>query len=362
MIPCQICHSAGYAIQDDGSQVSCLKCKGLGRIICPACRNIRNIPCTLCAGKGSVGCYECGQSGYWTLTFSILYEADIYFELFEEEIPPIVQKSINKLGIANLGIKKHAEIFCLPIIIEKERILFPLTAVLPIATVEFSIKEKIYPAIIAGLNACIIKIEPFMDTLIKPGINALFALTKKSKTPQTLINKACKYRVLQQILSNITKQSKNVITQKIINEYPEILSKKYAKASVKYANMALLTLGKNMRIKGLLIGTTLSYGLSLLYYVGHVKAQIIQILTQKNLTQYTPLIDVLVWFLGYIITIYIIKIMASYTLRKFLPDINKGKIIALPAAGTEGIYALGTTLLVFFAANIKLVTVLLEKL
>ena len=201
-----------------------------------------------------------------------------------------------------------------------------------------------------------------MDTLIKPGINALFALTKNSKEPQTLIDKACKYRILQQILSNITKQSKNVITKKIIEEYPEILSKKYAKASVKYADMALLTLGKSMRIKGLLIGTVLSYGLSLLYYVGPVKAQVMQILIQKNLTQYTFLIEALVWFLGYITTIYMIKIMASYTLRKFLPNINKGKITALPAAGTEGFYALGTTLLTFFAANMELVTALFKKL
>ena len=362
MIPCQTCRSAGYTMQDDGSQISCLRCKGLGRVICPVCRNIRNLPCTLCGGKGSVGCSECGQSGFWTHTYSILYEADVCFELFEEDLPPIVQKSINKLGIANLGVKGHADIFYWPVIIEKERNLFPLTAILPIASAEFSIKEKIYPAVIAGLNARIIKIEPFMDALIKPGINALFALTKKSKEPQTLIDKACKYRILQQTLSNITKQSKSVITKKIINEYPEILSKKYAKASVKYADMALLTLGKNMRIKGLLIGIVLSYGLSLLYYIGPVKAQITQILIQKNLLQYALLADALVWFLGYITTIYIIKIMASHTLRKFLPDISKGKIIALPSAGIEGIYALGTTLLAFFAANIEFLTALSKKL
>ncbi|MCK4944910.1 MAG: hypothetical protein KAS59_01445 [Alphaproteobacteria bacterium] len=362
MIPCQACRSTGYVQQDDGSQVACLMCKGLGRVLCHACRNIRNLPCTICGGKGSIGCSECAQSGYSTQMFTVTYEADIQFDLFDEKHPPFVLEAVNKLGSDALGVGGHAGIFYHPAVFEKKKTIFPLTALLPIAIAELSIGGKIYPAVIAGLNARVVKIESFMDAMIKPGINALLALTKNPKEPKKLVDAACKYNILRQTLSALTNQSKRTVTQKIFMEYPEVLSEKYVNASVKYADKALLTLGKSMRIRGLVIGTILSYGLSLLYYVGPVKAKVMQIFIQKNLAQFGTLVDVLVWILGYIVTIYMIKIMAAHTLRKFLPDMSKKISAKLPAAGIEGIYAIGTTLLVLFAANMEFMTALFKKL
>jgi len=361
MIPCQLCRSTGYVQQDDGSQVACLKCKGLGRVVCPACRNIRNLPCTTCGGKGSIGCTECGQSGYSTQMFTITYEADIRFDLFEEKHPSFVLEAVDKFGNDTLGVDGHAEIFHHPAVFENKRTIFPLTALLPVATAEFSIGGKICPAVIAGLNACVVKIEPFMDALIKPGINALLALTKNPKDPKKLVDAVCKYNILRQTLSALTNQSKRKVIQKIVIEYPEVLSEKYINASVKYADKTLLTLGKSMRIKGLVIGTVLSYGLSLLYYGSPVKAKVMQIFIQKNLAQFGVFVDVFVWILGYIVTIYMIKIMAAHTLRKFLPDMSKKRSAKLPAAGIEGIYAIATTLLVLFAANMEFMTALFKK-
>ncbi|MFH1157897.1 MAG: hypothetical protein V1721_03305 [Pseudomonadota bacterium] len=361
MIPCQNCHGAGHAPQNDGSQGSCLKCNGLGRVLCHVCRNARNLPCAICGGKGFIGCSECGQSGYWTHMYSVIYEADIHFAVTGATLTPPVREAVDKLGIASLGTDGHAVIFCQPVISEEKRTLFPMTALLPVADAEFSVGGKACPAVIAGLDARVIKIEPFMDALIKPGINALLALTKNAKEPGKLVDAACKYRILRQTLSDLTRQPKRAVIQKIGREYPEALSEKYAHASVKYADMALLTLGKSMRIRGLVLGTVLSYGLSLLYYVGPVKALVIQVLIQKNLLQYGALVDVPVWILGYAATIYMIKIMTAHTLRRFLPDMDKGKTVKLPAAGMEGIYALGTTLLALFAANVGLMTVLFKK-
>lgn len=361
MIPCKTCKSTGYILQEDGSQEACLMCKGLGRVLCHVCRNTRNLPCTICGGKGYIGCTECGQSGYLTHMYSVVYEANIHFALFEEKLPPFVQEAVDKLGVMSLGVDGHAGIFYHPVVFEAQKIIFPLTALLPVATAKISIGEKICPAVIAGLNACVVKIEPFMDALIKPGINALLSLTKNPKKSKKLVDVACKYNILRQTLLDLTRQSKRTVIKKIASEYSEVLSEKYANASVKYASMALLTLGKSMRIKGLILGTVLSYVLSLLYYVGPIKAKVMQVLIQKNLVQFGAFVDVLVWILGYIITIYIIKVMAAHTLRKFLPDMDKKRVTKLPAAGIEGIYALGTTLLALFAANIEFMTALFKK-
>jgi hypothetical protein len=350
VIPCQNCHGSGRVQQQDGSQAQCFRCNGQGRIVCTYCNNAKTVGCTMCNSNGFIGCTECNQSGFWTHTFSVIFEAEIYFKMDKSIVPLPAREIIEILGEGKLGTEGHAEITRGTSEIHGKYFLVPLMAALPVAAVEFSVEGKAYPATVAGRNARILKLEPFLDALIKPGINALFKLTKGPMAVESLIDMACKYKILKQVLSGLRQQSKRVVYQKVTREYSAILSDKYAKASIKYADMALLSLGNQPRNRGLLLGTLLSLALFLGYYLSPVRGAVIGFMAQKHLARYIFGVDMAVWGIGYLIALYIIKGMAAGFLKKIFPTHLETGAKKLPAAGVQGDYAIATTLAVFLLA------------
>lgn len=347
--PCETCFGMGRIQQSNGSQAPCQRCQSTGRIHCTTCQGQRNVSCQICAGSGRTGCLSCGQSGFLTSVYQAGYKAVIDFDLDRRQIPVDVQKIIDEIGVKKLSIEEHAEIFRHPLEVRESRIFIPFTALFPVAAAEFSAEGKIYPATVAGLQGRITQIDPVLDALVKPGINALIKISKGPMASQALIDTACKYRMIRQVISGLAHRPKRIIYQKLVRDYPVVLSKKYANATVQYAGKALLSISAGPRLRGLLAGTVLTAGLAAGYYMTGFRSTVLAQMQQKGIGQHIVLADIAIWVLGYALTVFVIRFSAAAALKKLLPGSVQTAEKGMPPAGAQGLWALLTTAAACFA-------------
>lgn len=300
--------------------------------------------CPTCKGKGETGCTDCGQTGFWTNNYDVSWQAKGGFEQSNNDLPPDVLKIVSGISLVGLGTGGHAEISSLPPQIEGQKLIFPLTALFPVAKVDFSVEGKIHTATIAGLHGKIIEIDPFLDTVIKPGINALYKLSKGPMAFQALVDQACKYRIIRDTISGISRDPKKKVYQKLIQDYSGVLSDKYARALIKYTSTALELITAGTRKKALIAGTLLSALIAGGYYLTPLRD-----ILHAPFGRYIIIADVAVWIAGFTAALFLIKIRASKTLHRILPQTVKVAATALPAAGVQGYWAFLTS---FIASSI----------
>jgi hypothetical protein len=335
LTPCPQCVGQGTMLRDDGSQGACT-----------ACRGQRQVRCTTCQGQGMLPCTECNQTGYTTHIYVASWNVETHFVLNKAGVPPEVLAIVEKIGIQKLATEGHAEIFRQIIAREGEKLKLPFVAFLPISKAEYSISGKPYPATIAGLNGRVMSIDPFLDTSLKPGINALFKLSKGTLAVEALLAQACKYRALRSVLSGLAHHGKRTVYQALIKEYPVALSDKYARGTVRYAGMALEALSKGPRLTGLGIGTALS---ALVFggWFFALRQGIAAMMAEKDLAAHIVLADLAVLGIGYAAAIYTVKYFIGSGLKKILPADLQGQDRGLPPAGDALAYAMALAALIF---------------
>jgi hypothetical protein len=165
---------------------------------------------------------------------------------------------------------------------------------------------------------------------------------------QALVEQACKYRVIRQVLSGLTKQSKKGVYQDLSKEYPVGLSEKYAKALIRYADQAVLAMGKGPRMKGMIAGCAGAVVLYAAYYFGGIRQGLLPEMIQSGHKSHMILPDLVIWALGYSVTILAIKMLAAGALKKLLPEEIQTEERGLPSAGEQGWMALGITFVAWF--------------
>jgi len=353
--PCQKCQGMGRVQDQTGTFVPCLPCQNTGRILCQSCRGQRFLVCTTCRGQKRVGCAECKQTGSFTEIYQVDYKAECTFEADWRDVPNDAKVAAHKLGLRALAIENHAEILWQPLEARSlenrpDAIYVPCIAFLPVAKAEFSAPDgHIYPALVAGLRGRILEIEPVLDPYVKPGISALMKLAKGPLARQALIDTACKYRLIRQTLAGLARSSQKTVYQQLCKNYPLMLSDKYARATVKYAASAVAALSAGPRYKGLAAGTLLATLPAALYYLTPLRHILLTQMMQRYMEPYILAPDIAVWLACWGIAVYTIRLVTSISLKKMLPDsvpLDKG---GLPAAGLQGLAALLTTGLVWFA-------------
>lgn len=349
-VQCPQCFGQMQMQMPDGSRAPCTRCASSGRVPCNSCQGHKRIRCTMCQGDGRVGCTECDQSGYWTHTYEMSFHAEAEFDLDKQQIPPDVLEIVERLGVKELATEGHAEIFRLIQNPEPKFLIVPYIAFLPLANVEFTVEGKQYPSGVAGLTGRIMGIDPVLDPVLKPGINALAKLSKGPLATEPLIAQACKFRVLRLVISRLSHHSKRNVYHTVLRQYPLVISDKYVKAAVTYAHMGLLALSKGPRFKGMLVGTVVAAGLSAGYFLGPVHGMVATAVAQAGKpAHFTLFADLGILLAAYIAAWLTIKIFAAKALKKLLPDDVQEKDKGLPAAGEQGWYALLTTLVVWTA-------------
>lgn len=342
--PCVRCHGQGQLQRDDGSYAPC-----------PGCNGQRTLPCTVCHGQGQGPCMECDRSGYNTHVYQAQWFAEVSFSLDRSGVHPHALKAVDELGVAALANHGHADVSRAAAEIRQHKLAFPFTALLPVAAAEFSIQGKTWPAVIAGLRGHVLEIGAFLDTLVKPGINALFKLSKRPMTSAALMETACKYRLVRETLSGLAHQSRKTVYQKLLRDYPRVLSDTYAKAAVKYGNDALLSLSVGPRRKGLVMGTLFAaLPVTAAWFATDARLWTAGFLQQRGLGQHIIGADIGIYVLAYALCILIIKMVTAAGLRQILPPSVHDNVQrpghGLPPAGEMAWLALVTTLAVFIVA------------
>ena len=345
--PCLRCHSTGLYTQTDGSRIPCITCQGRGGMICSMCQGQKNITCASCTGHMQSPCLECDQSGFWTHVYRADYAAQFHFSLNRQAADPAVIEVAEKIGLRALAVQGHGDFFRLTHGFDNTGLHVPLFCFLGIATGEFSIEGRFYPAVAAGMKGHVIEVGPVLDPLIKPGINALLKLSKGPMAAESLIRTACKYKVLRETLAGLAHHSKKQVYATLKKNYPLVLSDQYAKACVKYASLALLAISKGPRQKGLMTGAALSLLFSAGYYIGPLRQGLLTLLQVQGLGRHVLIADIFVWIGGYALSLFLIKSLAGKRLDMMVPQDGKDK--GLPDAGDEGLYALGVTFLIWLA-------------
>lgn len=349
-VTCPNCFGNGQVQNADGTRSPCTRCNGTMRIPCNTCLGQKMSPCTLCNQQGFVNCTECDASGFWTHTFQSYFVAEITFILDRDSLPEKVLAAIDAIGVRQLASEGFAEIFMLEGVLHERTAEIPLVAFFAMSDAEYKIEGRSYNAVVAGLNGTVLDIDTLLDPVIKPGINALLKLSKGPLASESLISTACKYRLIRDVIGGLAYGTKKQVYLKTLKQYPLVLSDKYARAAVKYADTALLALAHAPRNKGLLIGSTASAALSFSYYMAGIRPALVTTMQNALTGKQMLLADMAVWIIGYLAALFSIKYMAGSFLKRILPeDINK-KEKGLPAAGSQGIMALGATFLIWIIA------------
>lgn len=342
---CSNCSGSAWVTTSDGGRAPCGRCNQTGRVYCGTCQGAKQLRCTSCGGQGKVGCTECDKSGFWTHTFDMTFHAEARFDLDRQQVPPDVLEIVDRLGVRELATEGHAEIFRLFQNPEQKFLIVPFVAFLPLCNAEFSIEGKQYPSGIAGLTGRIMGIDPVLDPVLKPGINALFKLSKGPLATEALIAQSCKYRALRQVITGLSHHSKKHVYQTLRDEYPLVISDKFLKAAIKYADIGILALSKGPRLKGLLLGTVAATLVYAAYYIGPLRKIALDYLIAQEAHQHIRVVDFVAWVAGWLAAWLSIKFMARGALDKLLPEevVDKSDK-GLPAAGPQGWQAAGTTL------------------
>jgi len=348
---CPTCFGTGRVHDANNNYVGCGRCQHTGRLPCPHCNGTKHVVCGLCHGQGRTPCTECSNTGYSTDVFQVDYKAHFQFDIDWKEVPREVQDIMHKLGVRELATENHAEVIWTPMQVRAYDILIPGAAFLPIAKAEYSVEGKIYPALVTGLQGRVMEIEPVLDEFVKPGISALMKLSKGPLARQALIDTACKYKLIRQVLAYTAKRySKKAAYNYLMKNYNKLLSEKYAKATVTYAHKALEEISVGPRNKGLAAGAVIAGGLAAGYYMTTARYACQIFMSNKDLLQFVPGVDALDWLLGWGLTVYMIKIMAAAAFKKVLPDtVVDVKKAGLPAAGRQGLIAIPLTLVIYLA-------------
>jgi hypothetical protein len=346
---CTVCYGTGQQQRGDGSRVPCVKCSGSGRSVCMTCQGMKNQRCVVCNGNGRTACTECDRSGHWTYVYDAHWHCEAQFELDRKQTLPEVVEVVEHLGIQKTATEGHAEILRLISEVEDDKLILPYIALLPVAQVEFSIIGKTHPAVIAGLHGRIIEIEPLIDTLTKPGVSAMVKLSKGPMAAAALVASACRFKMIRQVLAGLAHHSKSHVYQKLRREYQILITEKYAKATIRYADLALLALAEGPRWKGLIVGVVAAGGIFAGYFMSPVRETVRGMMVQQRLEQHILAADFALWLLGWGVAVLVIKIFAANALKKILPQNVQTDDRGLPAAGKQGWVALGVTAAVWLA-------------
>ncbi len=338
---CVNCRGQGVVQRDDGSREGCGTCNGSGHVRCSRCNS-----------TGQINCGECDHSGYTTHIYHIGWQATADFVFERQGLPPEALKAVDALGVVALALDEHAEIFREAAVVRDHKLAIPFIAFLPLSAAEFSVGGKTWPAFVAGLRGYVLEIDPFLDPLVKPGIAALQKLSKGPMAAAALMETACKYRLLRSVLSGLSHHNRKWVYHKIIKDYPLVLSDKYARASIKYASTALMSLSNGPRRNGLIVGTILSAGISAFWFAGGGRVAAAPILAQQGLSQHMIGADIAVYLLCLGLSVLTIKLVAAAKLKKLLPESLQVKDSGLPPAGDMGAWAILTVAAVFLAAAV----------
>ncbi|MCB9982903.1 MAG: hypothetical protein H6861_04395 [Rhodospirillales bacterium] len=277
--PCPRCHARGsetcptcggrqYIQGANNQNQQCMRCNGTGRIGCTQCHEAREVPCSMCKAVGTMQCKQCNGHA-WN---SVLCLAEInpiaHYQIDRKTIPPQALEKLDLLG-SNIQFHSNMQVVHRHKELEQERndISIPYHIKVPMAHVMFMLKEKLeIPAFLFGTQAKLYDMPPFLEKIMGPGIKELKAAAMGQGDTASLVQKAGRYRTLQEILLATSKFGPKKALKIIAEKNPIGLSEDGTRKLVLMAYKAIGLLGKNPRMISIILGLTTAAGLFAAYW------------------------------------------------------------------------------------------------
>jgi hypothetical protein len=338
--PCQSCGGSGTAQRGDGSRVPCNRCGASGKAPCQICQSHKTVTCTDCSGQGRQDCQSCDRSGYLTDIFQAGWQAEASFFIDRTLIDPSFIPILDKWGEKSMAIDGHAEIFVSAPILKNNKLAYPLMAYAPLSKAEISVEGKTHAALIAGLKAQVFEIDPFLDPVIKPAIQALSKLSKGAMASTALLDQACRFRIVREVLAGLMHHSRRHVYNATCKKYPVGLSDKYTRALVSHAGNAITALGDKPRWKGFVLGCVVTAGLFAVYFLAGARVGIDMQLQARGMGQHMMAADIFSFAVGLGITLLSISMVALGGLHQVMPSsVSTVREKGLPPPGRQGYWA-----------------------
>lgn len=332
---CPACHGGKTFTANDGTTVSCQTCHAHGFLVCSACHGDGSLACPKCQTTKVEPCQSCAHTGWHSVIFEVVMEAFLHFTADLKKLPEVVAKAILKMGYPALVLEKEADV----VFIGDAEVGKPLRALydvtLPVVAARYTLNAKESQVTMMGKNSRIIECDFFLDPEIKSGISALSKISKGPLATTPLLETACRFRLLREVLADLAHFSKKNAYHRLLKKYPFGISEKYAKAAVKYGDLALKKLSVRPRMQGALLGSCLAGLIDRLWFDPQLYSGL-----HRALPLYAGLaLDALVVLGGFAMAVYMVRVMAARFLRRILPLTAQGRDLGLPVAGEWGVWA-----------------------
>lgn len=383
LMECFSCNGAGTITGPDGTQKECSKCHGKRKSKCIECQGKKFMICDMCRGSKYQNCKSCSQTGYHTVRNHVSFETRVSTTVQTENFPPAVFALWEATGEKTFVADKHAQAMLLApdeVVVspteaphpapQEEHAAMPGQVLpeqeqappsapvqgdvdlrlryhveVPYGHAEFAIGEKRYESDLAGYQSWLVKIEDFIDPLVKQGIGALQKIVKGPMAQSSLIDKALKYRLVKDVFSQTGKTSKGGLLKYLKVTYPRGLSDKYAKACIHYADLAIKALTEKPRMIGMGIGIAVSCAVFAVWFFAGLRTKALASLAEPD----HMIADLGLAVVFSVAAYFTVRIFAKSALKKLLAFQAAGRDVkqSLPPAGNQGLYAIAASLLAF---------------
>ncbi len=306
---CPTCSGRQYIQGPNNQNQQCQRCNGSGRVGCTQCHEKREIHCSICKAAGTVMCKQCNGHA-WNSVIGMAEINPIANYSFDRGNIP--QQPLDKLDLLGSDIQHHSDIQVIhrhkELEEERDDISIPYHIKVPMAQVEFMLKEKLaVPAFLFGTQGQLYDMPSFLEKIMSPGIKALKRAALGQGDIATLIQTAGRYRTLRHLILATSKLGPKKALNAVIEKNPIGLSEDSAKKLVIMAGKALSLIGKKPRQIGIAIGLLISGLIAAGYFLAG-KALIAPGLPNANIALRVDALSVLAALgIGYIVAKIYIK-------------------------------------------------------
>ena len=282
---CPTCGGRQFIAGPGGQNQHCQRCNGQGRVSCSLCHEKREISCSICKGVGTTQCKQCNGHA-WN---SVLGLAEInpiaHYDFERDGIPLPAQE---KLDILGSDIQHHSDIQVVhrhkELEQERDDISIPYHIKVPMAHVEFKLKEKLdIPAFLFGTQGRLWDMPPFLEKTMAPGIKALKHAALGQGNVAAHLQKAGRYRTLRHLILATSKAGPKKALRIILEKNPIGLEEENTKKIIMMAQQALGLIGKKPKQTGFIIGALITAAIGAAYYIAG-RDILLPLLPQANLT------------------------------------------------------------------------------
>ncbi|MFP4385690.1 MAG: zinc finger-like domain-containing protein [Alphaproteobacteria bacterium] len=348
-IQCTQCNGARMipAPGDASNKIQCPTCNGRGLTECVICNNTGFIQCTACAGRGTVQCTNCKGTAWSSLVFTQEVEIQTSFIYPKNKMPENVASVFEGQGATIIehidlnintdpgSIKQwkeqqtqhhgstgqeiaHNGNICIPV-------LFNVT--LPYGMLQFTINEKQYQTLLFGKKALPRQVPPFLDDLIKDGIEKLeLAANAQGDVNQNLLA-ASEYRTLKEGITATATLSLQKAQRKLKKANPYGLSNDAIKTIISRSDRALKNTTQKPRAIGLALVSTLYAIIFAIYLLSPLRSAIMSNIPNSAIH---ILADITILGAAIYIGMLGIQGIAQKTLQKTMDTILSNKLKTAP--------------------------------